>query len=239
MKVRSKIQDTRCKIVAAKNKLFRHSILFFVAHVFILLLYSSCNTAYKQLEKTTQPVLQLDSLTSVFYGYGRTVAYDTEIQFRKNTVSGLLFIKPEQNGRYRIALTAKMGMKIFDFTIDNQTFTVNQCIEQLNRKIILKQLEKDLHVLTDSYVKSERVQAFPNAADNQTVYRLKRAKDYISYFYENDTAQLLKIESGSKKKPKAIATFEDYQNDLPHHISLDHNLLVTLRLDMKWIPLKQ
>ena len=206
--------------------------------IWILVFCFSCNNAYRELEPTASPNVLHTGLQSIFYGQDRAFAYDTGVQFQSNYVSGLLFIKPESEDRYRIAMTTKMGQKIFDFSLDQQHFTVNYCLPQLNRKIVLTQLERDLHLITDSYLPPQELDIFDDQA-KRTVYRLKRQKDYLHYHYDNATSQLVRIESGSKRKPQVIAELSDYQEGFPHRIHLDHNLLFKLKLDLKWVALNK
>ena len=206
--------------------------------VWILLFSAGCGDTYQGMEALEAPTEREGGFKSVFYGFEQAFAYDTGVRFRSNYVSGLLFIKPEGEEEYRIAMTTKMGQKIFDFSLDKENFTVNYCVPQLNRKIVLSLLEKDLHLITDSFLEPETLAVFKDELP-KTVYRIKNQKDYLHYHYDDTSEQLVRIERGAKRKPKITATLSDYQDGIPHQIHLDHRLLFKLELDLKWFELNK
>lgn len=200
----------------------------------LIILTCSCTNYYRHLEpaaaeKTEQP--------PIFSQQTEGLAYDTNVRFRKTEVSGILFIQPQDSSRYRMAMTTKMGQKIFDFSLDPQNFTVNYCFPQLNRKIILQLLEADLRLLTEHFDSLSAASAFTDTKRGQTVFRIKRGKSYLYFRYDPTTQLLAGIESGNKRRPKIIAGLADYEGALPHRIKLEHRMIFPLRLDLSWVSL--
>lgn len=217
---------------AYANASLRDILYFAILHFAVLYLCSSCTNHYQHLQPTDQPVVVKEQLTSIFYGHEKAQVFDTGIRFRDYYVSGLLVVKAEENERYRIVMTSKLGSKIFDFNLGKEHFVVNFCIDQLDRKLVLNILKKDLRLLTNSYLQPENVTAFTDTLADNTVYRIKTKKGYRHFKYDNSSGHLMKIERGSKRKAKTVVDIGSYQNDLPDKIELRH-LQIKLELMLK------
>lgn len=214
--------------------LFRLSLSNILAPVALLLLTCSCSNYYRHLEPATA---EKKAQPAIFSQKTDGLAYDTNVRFRKTEVSGILFIQPQDSSRYRMAMTTKMGQKIFDFTLTPQNFTVNYCFPQLNRKIVLQLLEADLRLLTEHFDSLSAASAFTDTKRGQTVFRIKKGKSYLYFRYDKPEAQPASIESGSKRRPKIISGLADYEGALPHRIKLEHRMIFPLRLDLTWVSL--
>lgn len=197
-----------------------------------LLLFTSCTNHYKTLQPTTHPAVVKTQLTSVFYHQEKVQVFDTGIRFRKYYASGLLVIKPEANEQYRIVMTSKLGSKIFDFNLGKEEFVVNFIIEPLNKKLLLNVLKKDLQLLTNSYLKPDKLVALTDTTSESTVYRIKAEKAYRHFEYDNSSGHLTKIERGSKRKARTVVDLSDYKNGLHNRIELKH-LQFKLELTLK------
>lgn len=205
---------------------------FYILHFAVLYFLSACTNHYKNLQPSTQPPVKKEQLISIFYGQEKAQVFDTGIRFRNFYASGLLIIKAEEKERYRIVMTSKLGSKIFDFNLGKEHFEVNSCIEQLDRKIVLNILKKDLGLLTTSYLKPEKKVALTDSPGQTTIYRIKAEKAFRHFYYDDHSGNLTKIERGSKRKARTVVEFNDYKNGLPDKIDLKH-LQIKLELSMK------
>lgn len=198
---------------------------------------TGCQSVYKSLQPQNSKALATKGFSSVFAHNESAVAFDTEILFRTTEVSGLLFFQPLDDGRFRTALTTKMGQKIFDFTVGTDEFQLNYIIPQLNKKVILKLLRQDMQLITQSFPDDTPVTVFTQAEPAQTVYRLEKGKDCIYYRFDDTTEHLIGIESGNRRRYKIKAALQDFYGEIPHQITLDHKLLFKLQLNLHWVPL--
>lgn len=205
-----------------------------LASISLIILTCSCSNYYRHLEPAN---VEKKEQPPIFTQQNEGLAYDTNVRFRKTEVSGILFIQPQDSSRYRMAMTTKMGQKIFDFSLDPQNFTVNYCFPQLNRKIILQLLEADLRLLTQHFDGQSVAKAFTDTQRQQTVFRIKNGKSYLYFRYDKPDEQPAGMESGSKRRPKIIAGLADYEGALPHRIKLEHRMIFPLRLDLTWVSL--
>lgn len=198
---------------------------------------TGCRSTYKSLQLQKEKEMITKGFPSIFAHNQNAVAFDTEILFRSTQVSGLLFFQPLDGGRFRTALTTKMGQKIFDFTIGNDEFQLNYIIPQLKKKVILNLLRKDMQLITQSFPDNTHVEVFTQPEPAQTVYRLEKDKHCVYYRFDKTTGQLTGIESGSRRHYKIKAALQDFYGEIPHQITLDHKLLFKLQLNMHWVAL--
>ena len=109
-----------------------------------------------------QSILTLDA-----FGEG---VYNMQIDRKKDHFSGILSVAEESKGVYRFALVSKMGGTLIDMRISEQPHAKNTahppsgktiepsdliyCVEPLNKKAILKLLERDFRLLIWKKTKS-------------------------------------------------------------------------------------
>lgn len=79
-----------------------------------------------------------------------------QFDVKKNHLSGMLISRKMPDGKVRLVATSYFGMSIFDFTLAD-TLIVNQCIEPLKRRNVLKLIERDFKpVFVDKSVLKRR-----------------------------------------------------------------------------------
>lgn len=73
--------------------------------------------------------------------------YTAQIDFKENSMPGIMAMTKEDTGKFRIVMMTTFGMSLFDFSVSRDSFVVNSCMEQMNKKVVLKILEKDFRSL--------------------------------------------------------------------------------------------
>ncbi len=82
--------------------------------------------------------------TPIIYAEEYSQKYNMQLDFMKHHFSGLLIIrKLPDNGEIRLLASTYFGLSLFDFSIRNNEFHVNSCIEPMKKKKMLQLLEKD------------------------------------------------------------------------------------------------
>lgn len=106
-----------------------------------LLLFGGGNAyAHVALFGKDQPLITLNTEHSQ--------RYDMNLRVGKHHFSGMLIIKEMQGGEVRIISTTYFGLSLFDISIRKTgEFIVNKCIEPMQRKALLKLLERDFKLL--------------------------------------------------------------------------------------------
>ena len=69
--------------------------------------------------------------------------YNMQLDFMKHHFSGLLIVKELPDHEIRILASTYFGLSLFDFSLRENEFHVNSCIEPMKKKKILRLLETD------------------------------------------------------------------------------------------------
>jgi hypothetical protein len=148
--------------------------------------------------------------------------FKTNIHVYGKDFSGLLVTKQVQPNDYRVIFTTELGMKLFDFEFKDTSFTLHYCVPQFNRPVLLKTIQHDIELLlmTNLYEKS-----VTHLTDKKGMFDIQRIQfdDRYNYYYiEKASQHLVKIEHSTKWIKKTIFTLNDYKNNFPDNIIIDH-----------------
>ena len=178
----------------------------------------------------TKKNISKQELYPVFKAEDSVRLFNMQIDYKEKNLTGLLIVQPEENGFMRAIFTTLFGMTIFDFSFDETEFRINRCMEQMQKKMVLKLLKKDFRTLF-----LYNVPSFFDAKvyERKTIagYKIK-TKDGKGYFLTNKTGkQLQKIEM-----PGCITLlrldYQDYNNTFPERIQLSHpKIKLSMQLD--------
>jgi hypothetical protein len=159
-----------------------------------------------------------------------TYLYKAKVEVYGNYLSGLLAIKKIGEG-YRMIFTSETGIKFFDFEFSENQFIVHECMEKLNKKSVLRTLEKDLGMLVF-------YQLFPNtfklveSLEKKQMYTHKYGKEYV-YITLNDKF-IENILVFDKKKLKKEVNFHTFENEIPQGMSIAHSD-IKLKINLNYI----
>jgi len=70
-----------------------------------------------------------------------------QLDFMKHHMSGMLIVRRMPDNEIRIVASTYFGLSLFDFSLRNDQFTVNSCIEPMKKEKVLKLLEMDFRRL--------------------------------------------------------------------------------------------
>lgn len=85
-------------------------------------------------------------LPALYSVSGQSARYDFDITFGKTGQGGILVTK-KYDDKVRIVCTSYFGMSIFDLSLTPDSYTLNSCIEPLQKKNIWEMLSKDLRLI--------------------------------------------------------------------------------------------
>lgn len=93
--------------------------------------------------------------------------YNMQLDFMKHHFSGLLIVRKLPDDEIRILASTYFGLSLFDFSLRENEFIVNSCIEPMRKKKMLQLLEtdfksiflsnKDIHIKKKSSTFEKRV----------------------------------------------------------------------------------
>ena len=175
----------------------------------LLVLALSCGESpYRNLQSVSGNTGCLDKFKPGF----SSVLYNTYVNVKGKHLSGLLLFKKMPDSSIRVIFSSEMGVKFFDFNYTQTGFKVEYCIKQLNRKIVIRQLQKVIGLVLMYNIDTKA--AKPMRSENESYYRFPYEKEEIYYVTDKDCNHLLRIESASKKAKKIVANLTDYRNGM-------------------------
>ncbi len=143
--------------------------------------------------------------------------YKAKIEAFDKSFGGIFIVKKLGPGHHRIVLTTEMGNKIFDFTLNRQSFRTNRIIPEMNKRILIKILKKDLKVLVRE--KSTAFMGYTKKKDTIWETRL----DEETHYYFNKDQQLNKIIKVKGGKEKVEFIFSEINDNIVGQIQILHN----------------
>ena len=121
----------------------RRSLRFVSLTVLLFLgiqVQTSCSPRISGEGSTVPPVIELTQGEE-------SQKYNIQLDFMKHHMSGMLIVRRMPDNEIRIVASTYFGLSLFDFSLRNDQFTVNSCIEPMKKEKVLKLLEMDFRRL--------------------------------------------------------------------------------------------
>jgi hypothetical protein len=165
------------------------------------------------------------------------VIYKTSVDVVGKHLSGLLLIKNMPDSSTRIVFSNEMGFSFFDFGFGKDSgFKVFKIIPQMDKKALIKTLEKDFELLLFKNMDKNTSYAI---ADSTLIYHAYPQSRGINYYITDEKcSRLIKMQRASDTKPvmEAFIYNINMQNQ-PDSILIRHlNFSFTISLK-KMIPI--
>ncbi|SDD63313.1 hypothetical protein SAMN05421636_101259 [Pricia antarctica] len=169
--------------------------------------------------------IQEETLNPYFSDVSKDYIYRAKIEAFDKTFGGLFIVKKLGPAQHRIVFTTEMGNTIFDFTFQGDDFKVNRILKEMDRKILLNILKRDLKALIAEH--SPVLQTFN---DNGDIVYATKILSKKHYFYRTE-GLLKKIVRVGNGKEKVNFIFSGIEEDLAGKIEILHNIFpLTLTL---------
>lgn len=198
-----------------------------LSSVFLLLLISCKLGHYGNLvprsENSNMPP------ASIFGDNFESFLFKTNITVYGKNYSGLLVTKQMHPNDYRVIFTTELGMKLFDFEFKDTTFTMHYCVPQFNRPKLLQTIQHDIEVLLMNNLKDKKtIDLKPKKKKNAIKQLLPLTKKiemntHQNYYFYNQADEIYKIEKAKKKIKKTTFTLNNYENNFPNNIIIQHH----------------
>lgn len=154
--------------------------------------------------------------------------YKAKIEVYGKNFGGILIIKKIAAESHRVVFTTEFGSKLFDFQFEDDTFTKNFVIEDLDKKFIINILKDDFKLLVNEKAKILEVYE----SENQRIYKTHNDERFNFYFINAGTGQLQKIVNTSKTKEKMEIDFMSSDGKIADTIAIKHsNIKLTIDLE--------
>ncbi len=158
------------------------------------------------------------SLFPVFDSMDAPWYYSAQIDFKDKSMGGILAMTQESAGQFRLVMMTTFGVSLFDFSLSADSFVVNSCMEQLNKKSVLGILEKDFRALLMLNVPEKCKAVFYQRADKKdwSGYAIKTSYGECDYIvYPREGGFVRQVQNGCAIK-RMSAMFDEQVVTLSH-----------------------
>lgn len=147
--------------------------------------------------------------------------FKTNVDVVGNHLSGILFVKNLADSSTRILFTNEAGFTYFDFEFDSSgNFKVHQVFDKLNKKSVLKTLEKNFRLIFWNGLSTMDYMGY--TLHDQLYHRFKRGKNAYYYITTANCDSLIRMERGSVTKKILEATYFKNEGNSIDSIGIHH-----------------
>ena len=137
-----------------------------------------------------------------FQGDTNRILFRTHVDIYRNHLGGLMLIKPFNGKGYRVLFITEIGIKIFDMEFLNMgDFKVHYCLDELNRKSVLKTFKNDIGMILYPVSGEAPVKMMKERKTGNIVIKSKDKNEVKFYFIdEHKRVNKIKQREGLIKK---------------------------------------
>lgn len=191
------------------------------------LLFIACGSYSKKHDFQIVKSLNSHIRNSYFSDETKDYVYKANITVYDNDFSGIFIVKKIDEANYRIVFTTEIGNKVFNFSFINDTFKVNNIIEDMNKALLINILKKDFSALVKEKLPVIKSYSLQDTLVYETVILNKK------HFYFK-TQQLNKIIRVANGKEKVVFLFSEIKDTIAHQINVRHSN-IKLNINLKLI----
>lgn len=183
------------------------------------------------LSKGRKTILSKDNFKPIFKDNFKSFLFKTTLTYGdKFQQGGLLALKQLSEGNYRTIFMTKFGMTLFDFEFGESGFVVHKVLEQMDRKILLKIIEKDMEMLLSRGILGNKATAFEKGKfPNKKVILKTKINKKTHFFVQEKQHQITEIHQN-----RAVSMrLSKYIAKIPRSIDIQHHKIpLTMKLTL-------
>lgn len=193
----------------------------------LFLFFVSCKT-YKIPNATKIESSQKKIQNRYFSDSEKDYVYKANIDVYGKQLGGIFVAKKINDTLHRAVLTTDFGNTLLDFEVSENSFKVNYCVDELNKKIVLNTLQNDFRLVFKQNRFIEEV--FEN--QTHTIYKTKDGNRF-NYLFENKSdKKLTQLTHTTKTKEKVVIRFEGKNITFAEKINIEHkNIKLKIELN--------
>lgn len=157
-------------------------------------------------------------------GEHQSLVYKTTVHFREREFSSLTYVNALNDSVFKIVLLSTFGNTLLEAEISGQEFKVDNVISYLDRKPILKLVEKDWRLLLGPNFSPE-IPAIFSESPGETVFCFGSKRSHRLYHYDAGSKAVKQIEAFKGKRKKTVVTADSQNNFHPEKFSMEHEAL--------------
>ena len=190
----------------------------FLISISLFVILGCANTRHLTRQKTNTAFVVSPPLHRQF----STALYKAKITLGKKKFSGLFYFKNLPDSSIRILFLSEFGLNLLDLEYKNHFFTVKNCKDFLNKKMVIKTFEKNIRMLIDTPQKVKH-RFYNDDNGNIALVILKKQFKKYYYFYPTNATTIKKI-IATNRLSKASVDIQQRQ-DMPAVINIKNNII--------------
>lgn len=196
----------------------------------LLLVFASCSPTHgyrlggREVVTNAQvkPIINADS----------SLLYKAKITLYNKYYTGLILLKQMDASTSHLVFVTELGMKMFDFQIQNNELKLMYVFEPLNKPEILNLLEYDMKLIFLQHLLNKEAAIYDRPDKNTRIYKIENEKLKNYYITNTSTKTVTKaIVKGALKVKEKVEYIYD-TNQKASQIKLKHKGLIRLRIEL-------
>ncbi len=176
----------------------------------------SCSDKLLSEYRQTEPAVDLYNVP-YFSDAKQDYVYKARVSAYGREMTGIFITKKLTDTTHRVVFTTEFGNKLLDFEVTEHTMKVNSILEEMNRRMLVRVLEKDFRLLLrEQYKISKQMER-----GTETVFVSKVGKDNL-ILKTNAAHGLYSIVNASSRKETIVIRFESVTNSIAEKVTLEH-----------------
>ena len=161
----------------------------------ILILFSGCSsTMMKGFHHIPENMIDTAAVKPWFQGQSDHFLFQTNINIYKNHFGGIMVVKSLSLESHRVVYVTELGIKIFDMEFfKNGDFKLHYCMDEINKKYVIKTLKNDLGLLLVSTPTGKKSDIWQDSQRQKTIVRSKDNIGLKSYIIDEKTKKVEEI----------------------------------------------
>ena len=186
----------------------------FLSISFLVIIFLCSCSSYKFPNATGSRVIPTTAVNSYFIDTAQTSIYRCKINAFKKDLNGTLVIKTLSADEHRVALLSDFGQTVFDISILPNSYEAHYVMDDLNKKLLLKELSSLFRTLTQQQYSQESL-LFAET-QHWPVYVVGKS------YYQYKERQLSLITWVLRNKARAEIAFTDFNGAQAQTIHIAH-----------------
>jgi hypothetical protein len=206
-----------------------------LSSLFITLIIS-CSPTQNYTLKRTELVTESDIHSII--DKDNSLLYKAKINLYNHYYSGLIVLKQTSPGTSHLVFITELGMKMFDFEIQNNQFKLIYVFEPLNKPNVLSLLENDLKLILLQNLLNKEAKLFERNNQDKRIYRTTNNKLKNYYFINTSTKTVDKTIVKGKVFIKEKVEYIYNDSLIAKQIKLKHKGIIRLKIELNNLSTK-
>ena len=196
----------------------------------LIIALSSCSPTLGYKFKRVEGVTSANIHTII--NKDNSLLYKAQIKLYNGYFSGLIILKQIDSVTSHLVFVTELGMKMFDFKIQNGELELVFVFAPLNKPKIIKMLKSDMKLILLQHLLNRNADVFEKPDGQQYIYKIQNEKFKNYYFINsvNKTVDKILVKGNFCKKEKVDYIYDETL--ISKQIKLRHKGFIRLQIEL-------